>query len=125
MNVILIILQLIIGLGILNVWLIRFGKPSDWRGGESQNMKQEFDVYGLPDWAVYAVGFFKILFAVMLIAGVLLPALTLLASIGMAVLMLGAVVMHVKVGDSPKKSIPAATLLVLSLLVALLHSGVS
>jgi hypothetical protein len=121
MNEILMLLQLIIGLGILNVWLLRFGKPSVWRGGSSANMKEEFAVYGLPDWALYAVGFFKILFAVMLIAGIWLPGLILPAAMGMVILMLAAVAMHVKIGDSAKKSVPAGTLLILSLLVALLQ----
>jgi hypothetical protein len=60
----------------------------------------------------------KLLLAVLLVAGIWFPAVTQPAAIGMAVLMLGAVVMHVKVKDPPKKSLPAFTMLVLSLVVA-------
>ena len=114
------IVQLIIALGILNVWLLRFGKSSQWRGGQAHDMKEEFAVYGLSESALYAVGFFKILFAALLIAGIWMPVLTVPASLGMAVLMLGAVVMHFKAGDPPKKSLPAGTVLILCLLVAVL-----
>ena len=47
------IIQIVIALGILNVWLLRFGKPSAWRGGDAQNMVQEFRVYGLPTWSMW------------------------------------------------------------------------
>ena len=48
-----------------------------------------------------------------------LPLLVRPAAIGIAILMLGAVVMHVKVRDPAKKSAPALTMLVLSVLVGL------
>jgi hypothetical protein len=81
-------------------------------------MKEEFQVYGLPGWAVGVVGFLKLLFAASLIVGVWIPALTQPAAIGLAVLMLGAVLMHVKVKDPMQKSLPAFAMLVLSLVVA-------
>ena len=118
MQIIVTIVQLIIALGILNVWLLRFGKSSQWRGGEAKNMNEEFAVYGLSRTALYAVGFFKILFAALLIVGIWVPVLTIPAALGMAVLMLGAVVMHFKAGDPPKKSLPAVTVLILCLFVA-------
>lgn len=120
MDVIKIILQLIIGLGILNVWLLRFGKASEWRGGEAGNMKEEFAVYGLPEWFLYLVGFLKLLFAALLLAGIFVPALVTPGAIGMAILMLGAVIMHFKVGDPPKKSLPSGILLVLSIVLVFL-----
>lgn len=48
------IAQLIIALGILNVWLLRFNKATVYRGGGAKNMKQEFAAYGLPG-LVYVV----------------------------------------------------------------------
>ena len=42
------IAQLIIALGILNVWLLRFNKATIYRGGSAKNMKEEFATYGLP-----------------------------------------------------------------------------
>ena len=112
------VLQLIIGFGILNVWLLRFGKSTSYRGGNAQNLKEEFEVYGLPEWFMKVVGFLKITFAVMLIAGVWVPALTKPAAIGMAFLMLGAVAMHIKVKDPAQKALPALTLLVCAVIVA-------
>jgi len=111
--------QLAVGLGILNVWLVRFGWATDFRGGSATNMKEEFAVYGLPGWSVGVVGAVKVILALLLIAGVWLPRVTLPAALGMAALMFGALVMHLKVKDPPRKSLPALLLLVLSLLVAL------
>jgi len=44
----LIILNLIISLGIFNVWIIRYNQKTDWRGGFAKYLKEEFEVYGLP-----------------------------------------------------------------------------
>jgi len=112
------IIQIVIALGILNVWIFRFGKSTQWRGGEARNMKEEFEVYGLPGWSVQVIGFLKVLCAVGLIAGIWYPAVTQPAAIVLAVLMLGAVAMHVKVKDPAKKSLPALTMLILCLVVA-------
>jgi uncharacterized membrane protein YphA (DoxX/SURF4 family) len=73
--------------------------------GDAKNMKEEFAVYGLPAWSVGVVGFLKILLAALLIAGIWLPAVTKPAAIGMAVLMLGAVSMHIKVKDPLQRSL--------------------
>ena len=113
------VIQVVIGLGILNVWLLRFGKATAWRGGEAMNMKEEFEVYGLPGWFMKLIGVLKVLFAVSLIAGVWIPELTKPAAIGLGLLMLGAVAMHVKVKDPVKKSLPAFSLLVLCVVVAI------
>jgi uncharacterized membrane protein YphA (DoxX/SURF4 family) len=118
LETILIALQIIIALGIFNVWILRFGKSSNWRGGEAKNMKEEFQVYGLPSWFVGVIGFLKILFALMLVIGLWIPALVQPAATGIAVLMLGAIVMHIKVKDPLTKSLPAFSLLVLSAIVA-------
>jgi uncharacterized membrane protein YphA (DoxX/SURF4 family) len=112
------VIQVVIALGIYNVWLVRFGKSTDWRGGTARNLKEEFAVYGLPGWFMGVVGFLKLLFATLLIAGILFPAVTRPAAAGLAVLMLGAVAMHMKVKDPLKRSLPAFTMLVLSVIVA-------
>jgi len=118
METVVTIIQVIIALGIFNVWILRFGKSTAWRGGAAQNMKEEFQVYGLPGWAVGVIGFLKLLFAASLIAGIWVPTLTQPAAIGLAILMLGAVLMHIKVKDPLKKSLPAFSVLVLCLIVA-------
>jgi uncharacterized membrane protein YphA (DoxX/SURF4 family) len=119
METVVTIVQVVIALGIFNVWLLRFGKPTGWRGGSAQNMKEEFQVYGLPAWFVQVIGFLKLLLAVLLIAGIWFPTVSKPAAIGMAVLMLGAVAMHVKVKDPLAKSLPAAVMLGLSLVLLL------
>ncbi len=118
MEVLIQIVQVVIALGILNVWLFRFGKPTAWRAGEARNMREEFAVYGLPSWFVTLIGFLKILLATLLILGLWMPQLTGAAAAGLAVLMLGAVAMHIKVKDPFKKSLPALALLFLCILVA-------
>ena len=52
--------QIVVALGILNVWIVRFARRSSWRGGEAKNMREEFDVYGLPPSFMFAVGAVKI-----------------------------------------------------------------
>jgi hypothetical protein len=118
METVRLVVQIIIALGIANVWLLRFGRSTSWRGGGATNMKEEFAVYGLPGWFMRIVGALKLLLAAALVAGIWVPELVRPAAIGMAVLMLGAVAMHVKVEDPARKSLPAFTMLVLSVFVA-------
>ncbi len=119
MEILITILQVLIALSIFNVWLLRYGKNSSWRGGDARNMKEEFKVYGLPEWFVGVVGSLKLLFALLLIIGIWYPAAVMPAAIGISILMLGAMLMHIKVSDPLVKSIPSFTLLLLSLTVAL------
>jgi len=113
------IAQLIIAVGILNVWLVRFNKATVYRAGTAKNMREEFATYGLPLWFMWVVGGLKMIFALSLLVGFWLPPLVRPAAIGMAILMLGAVGMHIKAGDTLKKAAPATTMLVLSLVVAI------
>ncbi|MCC5925646.1 MAG: DoxX family protein [Bacteroidetes bacterium] len=112
-------LKLIVGLSILNVWLLRAGKSTEWRGGNATNIAEEFEAYGLPKWFMYVIGTLKSILAVMLIVSILYPQVEAVAAYGIAFLMVGAVAMHVKIGDELKKSFPAFTFLVLSLIIAL------
>jgi len=110
--------QILLVLGILNVWLIRFGKPTQWRGGDAQNMRAEFEVYGLPFWFMILIGTAKVILACCLIAGFLFPPIARPAAMGLAALMLGAITMHIKVGDPMMKSLPATSMFAMSLFVA-------
>ena len=113
-------LQLILALGLLNVWLLRASSSTSYRGGESSSLKEEFRAYGLPDWSFYAVGALKIGSALALLAGLWLPQLVIPAASVIAVLMLGALAMHLKVKDDPIKFVPAFLMLVMSVsLIAL------
>ncbi|MEM8495900.1 MAG: DoxX family protein [Planctomycetota bacterium] len=112
--------QIIVALGIFNVWLLRFNRSTGYRGGDAQNMREEFAAYGLPAWFMYTIGALKLAFAVALLAGFWISELIVPAGVGMAALMLGAVAMHLKVGDPPKRAAPAAAMLILSLAAAFL-----
>ena len=112
--------QLVVAIALLNVWLLRTGGATQWRGGGAKSMREEFAVYGLPGWLMWVVGIIKVTLAVLLIVGLWLPSVVKPAATGIAVLMLAAVSMHVKVKDPLKKSMPALALLVLSVVVALL-----
>ena len=118
MEALLILIQVVIALGILNVWILRYSSPTEFRGGSARTMPEEFQVYGLPSWSLPVVGSLKVLLATLLILGVWFPEFTQPAAIGMAVLMAGAVLMHVKVGDQIKKTVPALVMLLLCVLVA-------
>jgi hypothetical protein len=82
-------------------------------------MKEEFHVYGLSTNCMIIVRAFKVFFAGLLILGYWWPALTLFGALGMASLMAAAVLMHMKVRDPIRKSLPAASLFLLSLFVAM------
>lgn len=113
-------LKLIVGLSILNVWLLRSKKATDWRGGQASNIREEFKAYGLPVWFMYIVGTLKVSLAVVLLASIFYPGYGIYAAYGIAFLMAGAVSMHLKIGDPLKKSFPAFTFLVLSVVIALI-----
>ncbi len=109
--------QVVIGLSVMRVWTINFNKSTPWRGGGARNMKEEFTAYGLPMWMVYFVGILKVIFSIGLIAGLWIPELILFSASGIAIFMFFAILMHVKIKDPIKKSIPALTFMVLSLLI--------
>ncbi|HEX2917693.1 MAG TPA: DoxX family protein [Edaphobacter sp.] len=111
------VLQVVVALGLLNVWLLRFGRSTPYRGGNAQSMRDEFAVYGLPAGAMYAVGTLKVLAALCLLAGIWIHALVFPAAAVVAVLMVGALAMHLKVRDPLMKSLPALSVLVMSLAI--------
>lgn len=115
-----IVILVVVSASIFNVWILRYGKPTKWRGGKAKNMKEEFEIYGLPGWFMQLIGFLKLALAVLLIAGIFVSALVKPTAIGIAVLMLGAIAMHIKVKDALIKSFPAFTFLVLSIVLLLI-----
>lgn len=117
MNTLLKIIQIIMSLGLLNVWILRFSKITPYRGGNSKSLKDEFSAYGLPSWFCYFIGFLKIGSALVLIAGLWFSKLVLPAAILVNLLMLGAILMHFKIRDPLIKSLPAFMMLVLSLII--------
>ena len=113
-------LQVIVALGLFNVWLVRFFQSSAYRGGDARTMREEFEAYGLPSFALPIVGGLKLLIAVCLLLGFWLPRLIFPSSLVLCVLMLGALAMHLKVSDPLKKSLPAILMLAMSIALCLL-----
>ena len=116
------ILQVIVGLGLLNVWLLRRGSSTAYRGGEAKNLKEEFATYGLPASMFYIVGGLKIICGVLLLVGLAYAPVVLPAAAVVVVLMLGAVAMHLKVGDAVSKYVPAALMLAMSGAICVISS---
>lgn len=114
------VLQFIVGLGLLNVWIVRSGSATAYRGGDATSLREEFAVYGLPTFAFPVVGVLKVGAALVLIAGVWLDLPVQVAAAVVAALMVGAVAMHVKVGDPVTKALPATAMLAMSGAIALL-----
>lgn len=111
------IFQVIVGLGLLNVWLIRARSATSYRGGDARNLKDEFATYGLPSAVFYIVGGLKVLAGVLLLVGLAYSPVVVPSAGVVAVLMAGALAMHIKVGDPPSKSVPATLMLLMSAFV--------
>lgn len=110
-----ILIQIIVPLGILNVWVLRTNKSTAYRGKDSKSLKEEFAAYGLPEWIFYLVGCLKVSAAIAILLGFLYPLLMTLGAAVISVLMLVALAMHLKVRDPALKSLPAGLMLVMSL----------
>ena len=117
MDFVVIFAKVIIFVAIINVWFFRFNKKTIYRGGNASSMKEEFAAYGLSESTMYIIGALKVLSALGLIVSIWVPMLTLPSAGIMAILMVGAILMHVKIKDSPKQSMPAAIFLLLSLFI--------
>lgn len=118
------IISLIISLSILNVWLIRFNKPTTYRGGDAITMKEEFATYGLPDWSLYFIGSIKVLLSLIIIYSVFIEETFdfIICYYIMSFLMIGAIIMHFKIKDPIKKSLPAISILTLLLTIIYLSN---
>ncbi len=115
------ILQVIVGLGLLNVWLVRSRTATSYRGGSAQSLKEEFATYGLPEWTFYVVGALKVGSAVLLIAGIWIPVLIRPPALVVAALMVGALAMHAKAKDPLIKSVPALLMLLMAVAIVALQ----
>jgi hypothetical protein len=115
------ILQVIVGLGLLNVWLVRARSATAYRGGTAQSLKEEFAVYGLPDWTFYLVGGLKVVAGVLLIIGIWVPGLVRVPALVVSALMVGALAMHAKAKDPVSKYLPALSVLMMCVAILLLH----
>jgi hypothetical protein len=111
-------LQIIIALVIFAVWIFRPSLNTNYRAGNAQNIFEEFAVYGLPKWSVYAVGATKLSLAFMLVIGIWYTHLVQFAVMAMGILMAGALVCHLKTrGDPLSRATPASLMLAMCALV--------
>lgn len=108
------VLQLVVGVGLLNVWLVRSRSATAYRGGDARSLREEFAAYGLPTPVFVVVGILKVGAALVLIAGVWLDLPVREAAAVVAALMVGAIAMHIKVKDPDRKALPATAMLVMS-----------
>jgi len=124
-----IVLKVIVGLSLLNVWLLNYNKPSRWRGADAKTMIEEFDAYGLSSSLCYIVGFLKVGFALVLLTSIKYPILEILAtSVNLEILaasilgalLSGSILMHIKIKDAAIKSLPATLFLIFCLLIIVL-----
>ena len=120
MDYLIISIKLTVALGILNVWLLRSGKATAYRGKDAKTLREEFAVYGLPFPIFCLIGVLKIGFALALLASLWIPSLAQPAVLGMGALMLGAFFMHLKVKDPMRKALPSLAVLAMCAAIALL-----
>jgi len=113
-------LKIIIGISILNVWLIQSNKHTKWRGGDATTIIEEFNVYGLSKSFYVTIYILKVSLAILLLASIQFDVLTLVSSLGLALLLLGSILMHVKVKDAWYKSFPAFLFMLINLVIAFL-----
>ncbi len=117
------VLQMIVALGIFNVWILRAGTTTRYRGGGATSLREEFAAYGLPNFVFYAVGAVKLTAALVLIVALWIPSLAPVAATVIAVLMVGALAMHLKVRDPLIRSAPALVMLACTVTIALVRAG--
>lgn len=120
MAYLLIALKLIVALGILNVWLLRPGKGTPYRGKDAKTLQEEFAAYGLSFPVFCLIGTLKVGLALALLASLWIPRVAPMAAAGMGVLMLGALAMHLKVKDPLRKALPSIAVLAMCIAIGLL-----
>ena len=99
-------LKIIAAVSVYFVWVVRY-----------DNIKKEFQTYNLPKMFRDLVGILKISFTVMLQFEN--NNLILVGSLGIVVLMLGAVATHLKMKNPLKDMLPAITMLSIGLIILL------
>jgi hypothetical protein len=111
-------LKIIVGVSILNVWLLQKNKATKWRGGNAVNIVEEFQVYGFSKQFCYFIGFLKVSLAIILLASIQFKTLTLIGVLGLSILLLGSIIMHIRIKDAWYKSFPAFLFIVMNLIIA-------
>ena len=102
------VLQVLTASSILFVWVVRY-----------DNIITEFQQYQLPVWLRDMVGILKLSFSIMLLVGIYDEKFKYLGSSGLILLMLAALLTHVKVKNPFYKALPSLTLLTFSTIILL------
>jgi uncharacterized membrane protein YphA (DoxX/SURF4 family) len=110
MQILAAVLQALVSASIFFVWVVRYN-----------NIIEEFKHYQLPPWLRDLVGILKLTCSVLLLLGLKDPVFAIIGAVGIAVLMACAFVIHLKVSNPVFKMLPSLSLLVLSILIALLN----
>lgn len=105
--------QIIVAFSVAYVWIFRF-----------HNVILEFKQFGLSDVTRSAVGATKIALATLLIAGIWYPALVLVPSLLMGLMMVAAQFFHFKIRNPLVKHLPSLILLLLCIFIALASSNI-
>ena len=98
------ILKIIATVSIFFVWFIRY-----------DNIKKEFSEYQLPSWFRDLVGILKISFMVMLHS--INQEIVIVGSLGIFILMAGAVSTHIRMKNNFRKYIASVTMCIISALI--------
>ena len=106
---------------ILNVWLFRLHKPTSFRGNDASTLMEEFLVYGLDKNLFYLVGSVKVIASILLLFGIIKKKLVIPTASIIALIMVVALLMHFRVGDSFYKHIPALIIFTMSSLLVLIE----
>ena len=96
--------KVLLSVSLFYVWVVRY-----------ENIKKEFIDYKLPTWLRDLVGILKLSFSLMIISND--KNLVWIGSMGIIVLMIGALATHFKVKNPFQKMIPAVTLSILCLMI--------
>lgn len=103
-------LQAFVAASVFFVWVVRY-----------DNIIKEFKVYHLPDWLRDVTDILKLTFSLMLLVGIERKQFAIAGGIGIAALMACAFAAHLRVRNSPFKMLPCLTLLLVSLVIALVN----
>jgi uncharacterized membrane protein YphA (DoxX/SURF4 family) len=103
-------LQVLVAASIFFVWVVRY-----------ENIIAEFKNYALPDWLRDFVGILKLTLALLLLIGIERKPFAVAGGLGIAALMACAFVTHLRVKNPPFKMAPCLSLLVVSLVIALIN----
>ena len=104
--IIMYILKALVAGSIFFVWVVRY-----------KNIVEEFKVYGLPSWLRDLVGILKLSLVVMLFNTE--SIVMLIGSSGIAVLMVAALITHLRVKNPFYKMLPSMSLMIICLVITL------